>query len=175
MDNPQVVIDAYNPYEARFPNRTVISREELHVIKTLRSSGIDYKIRSKYSGELYILSQKNFESLLTDPIFLTLYNLAIGVGASYVYKALNNEKELNNKLFIKNKDGEVFDYQGMPLGQDTIKHVTRSMFKTQSDFAKTMSSKSPYPELPHPVHLEHTANIVGWCHLVADERGLRAE
>ncbi|HAS6066137.1 TPA: hypothetical protein I7114_05350 [Vibrio vulnificus] len=175
LENPQIVIDAYNPYEARFPNRTVISREELHLIKTLRSNGIDYKIRSKYSSDLYVLSQKNFESLLTDPIFLTLYNLGIGIAASYVFKALNGAKELNNKLFIKNKDGEVFDYQGQPLSQETIKHVSNAMFKTQSDFAKTMASSSPYPELPHPVHLEHTARVVGWCNLVVDERGLKVD
>ncbi|ELY5263362.1 HK97 family phage prohead protease [Vibrio cholerae] len=175
MDKPLVVIDAYNPYEARFPNRTVISREELHLIKLLRTNGIDYKVRSKYSGKLYILSQKNFENLLSDPILLTIYNLAVGVGASYVYKALNGKKDLNNKLFIKNKDGEVFNYQGDSLDRDTIKHVTDAMFKTQSDFAKTKALKSPYPELPHPVHLEHTAKVVGWCNLVVDERGLRAD
>jgi hypothetical protein len=153
----------------------VISREELHVIKTLRTNGIEYKIRSKYSGGLYILSQKNFESLLSDPILLTLYNIGVGVAASYVYSALNGTKELSNKLFIKNKDGEVFDYEGKPLDQDTIKQVTNSMLKAQSDFSKTTLSHGPYPDLPHPVHLEHTPRIVGWCNIVTDSHGLKAD
>ena len=58
--NSKVVIDAFNPYEAIFPNRIVITKEELHLIKTLRSRGIDYHINSEHKSQLYILSKKNF-------------------------------------------------------------------------------------------------------------------
>lgn len=175
MDKKEVVIDAFNPYEARFPNRTVISREELHLIKMLRQQGIDYRVRSKYGGEIYILSQKNFESLLVDPMFLTLFNIGIGVVSAFVYDLIKGKKELNDKLFIKNKDGEVFNYEGKQLDRGLIKDVTEKMLTSQQQFRKALITQSPYNELPYPVHLEHTPQIVGWCNLVVDERGLRVD
>lgn len=175
MDEKRVVIDAFNPYEAKFPNRTVISREELHLIKTLRQQGIDYKIRSKYSGELYVLSQKNFETLLTDPIFLTLFNVGVGLITAYLYDLMKGSKELNEKLYIKNKDGEVFDYEGNKLDASAIEKITNRMITSQKQFKETLFARSPYKNLPHPVHLEHTPNIIGWCDLVIDENGLRVD
>ncbi len=175
MDKKEVVIDAFNPYEARFPKRTVITREELHLIKMLRQQGIDYRVRSKYSGEIYVLSQKNFESLLVDPMFLTLFNIGTGLVTTLIYDLLKGKKELNNKLFIKNKDGEVFDYNGKQLDQSFIKGLTDKMLTSQKQFGETLTTHSPYNELPYPVYLEHTPEIVGWCNLVVDDTGLRVD
>ncbi|MCD9500382.1 HK97 family phage prohead protease [Photobacterium carnosum] len=175
MSNPKVEIDAFNPYEAKFPNRTVITREELHLIKVLRQQGFDYKIRSKYNEELYILSQKNFESLLVDPMFLTLFNIGTGLITALIYDLIKGKVEIKDKLFIKNKDGEVFNYEGQSLDKEVINNITNKMLTSQKEYKTTLLSHSPYANLPFPVHLEHTPKVIGWCNLFEDEVGLRVD
>ncbi len=170
--NQKVIIGAYNPYESKFPSRKVISRDELHLIKTLREHGIDYEIKSEHKGKLYILSQKNFESLLTDPIFLTLYSITIGVIVGFINDVLKPNDNLKERLLIKNKDGETFDYEGNKIDKEVIEFVTDKMLSKQNYFSQTISRESPFKDLSIPVHLEHTPEIVGWCNLNIKKEGL---
>ncbi|NUW67396.1 hypothetical protein [Vibrio coralliilyticus] len=106
MNSTKVVIEAFNPYEVKFPNRIVITREELNIIKALRSNGIDYEISSDYQGRLYVLSKKNFDVSLTEILFMTVHGLAVGVLGGFIKDAMSNASHLRDRVFIKNKDGE---------------------------------------------------------------------
>jgi hypothetical protein len=170
-----VVIESFNPYEARFPKRTVISREELHLIKTLRANNIDYEINTPYKDKIFILSQKNFETILNDPIFLTIYTISLNVLAGFIVNAIGKNKTSKNKIYIKNKHGEVFNYEGTPIEGEVIKSVTKSMISVQQGFADSLSVATPFKDLPVPVHLEHTPKVVGWCNLVMDNHGLKVD
>ncbi|TQO98042.1 HK97 family phage prohead protease [Vibrio cholerae] len=171
----KVVIEAFNPYEAKYPNRVVITREELHLIKALRENGIDYEVSSAHETKLYVLSQKNFEPSLAEVLFMTIHGLAIGVLGGFIKDAISNTKQLNERLFIKNKDGEVFDYSGTPIDQSTVENVLNRMIADKNKMSTALQRTSPHSELPWAVHLEHTHEIVGWCNLFEDHYGLRCD
>jgi len=171
----KIIIEAFNPYEAKFPNRIVITREELNIIKTLRENGIDYEISSQHKSQLYILSKKNFDPSMAEIVFLTIHGLAVGVVSGFIKDAISKGSNLKDRLFIKNKDGEIFDYTGSKIDKSTVENVTNKMLSDNSDLSSSLLKSSPYYELPWSVHLEHTHEIVGWCNLFEDEHGLRCD
>jgi hypothetical protein len=171
----KVIIEAFNPYEAKFPNRVVITREELHLIKALRNNDVDYEIASKHKSKLYILSQKNFDPSIAEIIFMTVHGLAVGVIGGFIKDAISNTNHLKDRLFIKNKDGEIFDYSGAVIDKATVDNIANKMLTDKSILSTALQKNSPHTGLPWSVHLEHTNEIVGWCNLFEDEYGLRCD
>lgn len=91
----KVIFQSYNPYEIKFPNRKIISRETLLFIKLLRSRGIVVDIEPDDNRKLEYLTQKGFRQFLSDPVVIFLLGIPMGVFTNYVYDWI--KETFNNK------------------------------------------------------------------------------
>jgi len=173
MTKEKVIIECYNPYESRFPDRKVISRGQLHIIKVLRMNGIDYELLPNDSRKINFLAQKEWASLLTDPIFLTLYNISLGIISGLITNMiLKTFQEDKDKIIFKDADGSYLNYEGKNIRSSDVVKIIEKLKNNKDDFGKSFSTPSPFPDLPHPVNLEHTPKIVGWGLVGHDEKGM---
>jgi hypothetical protein len=65
-----LVIEQFNPYSEQFPDRRVISRKQLEVLKLLRAEGVDIRVSGDPSYELNYVSQKGVHEWLSDSAIL---------------------------------------------------------------------------------------------------------
>ena len=166
-------IECFNPYEAKFPNRRVVSRGQLHLYKTLISNGIECEIIPDDGSKLNYLAQKDITSLLSDPFIITIGTIGVNILSNAIWdfiKGLGEDKKSN--IFFKDKDGKVFNYQGNQLKDSTVVELVSLLNDKQSGFNKSFQIASSQPDLSIPIHLEHKPEIVGWCHVSMKDDGL---
>lgn len=173
MAKEKVIIECYNPYESRFPDRKVISRGQLHIIKVLRVNGIEYEVLPNDNRKLNFLAQKELTSLLNDPVILTLYNISLGIISglltNLIMKSFQEDKD---KIIFRNADGSYLSYVGKNIQSSDVLKIIERLQNNKNEFGKSFSTLSPFPDLPHPVNLEHTPKIIGWGLVGRDDNGM---
>ena len=106
---------------------------------------------------------------------MTIYSISIAIVSAIIKEAIYPIDKLKEKLFIKNKDGEIFDYEGNSIDKNVINNVTEKMISDQNSFSQSLSNPSPNKDLNWALHLEHTPEIIGWCALSEDDYGLKCD
>lgn len=179
-----VKFQSYNPLPSRFPNRRVISREALHIIKELRAKGIGVTILPENGGELNFLTEKGIKDFLSNPVHAILVNVPISImcgiignfSTDYIqsYNSLPPPTETHVVLELANNRVK-YDHLGQPISDDRFKEMLRVLEQrvVANEFARTISS--PYANKPVPIHLEHTPRIIGWGNVSVGEKGLLVE
>lgn len=170
--NKQIIIKSNNQYADAFPNRKIISRNTLHLIKILRSNGIEVIIEGPENTELEYFIEKGFKMFISNPIHLFLVNIPItvflGIISSGIYD--NIKGQMSNgigeeQLIIQeNNNGTTYTYseKGLPLSAEKIKELFDEAQKNRTINIPTPISPDP-SNYPCPIYLEHTSKIVGWC------------
>lgn len=185
MNNPlfyEVKFQSYNPFLLAFPNRRVISREALHVIKMLREKGIPARVVPEV-GELNYLAEKGIRDFLRDPLYATLINVPLSVVASIVATMITNQwaappppQETHIVLEVQT-DGQRLKYDH--LGQPVSDEKFRAMLSVMQERARLSEAArmipSPHPDKPVPIFLEHTHKIAGWGRVARGDGGLIVE
>lgn len=175
-----IEIDSFNPYVYRFPNRKLISKDVLRLIKYLRQDGHEIVIRPKNSWPVEYLFQKGALDLFTNPIYVFFLgvgaNIASTLIANAVQKVFDNRKErkkigeIIQSIFVY-VDHRVFQINGKKFEQKKLKASQKNDRKLNLGFEKAFATKSPFPLLATPIFFEHQPKIVGWGKYELDENG----
>lgn len=181
MKKRKITIDTFNPYESRFPNRKLITRDTLLLVKCLRSEGYDIVIEPNNGRPIEYLYKKGISEFFADPVIIMLMGVPIGVVtniiSNQIQKLLDKEKVFNKKNINIKIDNSInnYYYNGELQDKDNCKVITKNREELKDEFQKCFEIKSPYDKLPTPIFLEHKPKIVGWCRLWTNDTGLRTE
>jgi len=181
LGKKKIVIDTFNPYENRFPNRKLVTRDPLLLIKHLRSEGYEVVIEPDNEQPIQYLYKKGIAEFFSDPIYITLIDIPIEILTNIIsnqIQKLFDKKETINKSNINitiDNSIKTYNYLGEPQKKGTRKLITKKRKELKEGFDRCFEIKSPYDDLPTPIFLEHKPKIVGWCELWSDDIGLRAK
>lgn len=179
-----IEIQSFNPYENRFPNRKVISRETLILIKYLRAEGYQVKVLPENIKKTELLYRKGLTEIFTDPLIMILLGIPIGVITNIISDKIQNlirklktKEEINpNNLIIKvDNSTNYYNYLGNEFPKDYPEKISKKKKKIQKAFTNSFEIKPPNANYLTPIFLEHKPKIVGWCSLFTDDQGLKAE
>lgn len=169
----RVIIQINNHYSQAFPERKIISRNTLHLIKILRSNGIEVVVEGQDGVELEYFTEKGFRKFISDPVNVFLVgiplNIFLGILNAGLYDQVKGQESngvVSEKLIIhEDKNGATVTYSenGLPLSAEKMKEIIDEASKKR--IVQNPSPISPDPsQYPCPVYLEHTSKIVGWCY-----------
>ena len=183
MTNKVIKIDSFNPYESIFPNRKLVTRDTLILIKYLRAEGYEIIVTPEDNKPIEILYKKGLAEIFADPINIALLGIPIGVITTIIGNQIQkvidkfggsvklNESNIN--ITIDNSIKH-YNYLGeFQKGKNSIA-IEDYRKKQKEGFSKSFKIKSPNDDYPTPIFLEHKPKIVGWCSLYADDKGLKA-
>ncbi|ARS40242.1 hypothetical protein CA265_11500 [Sphingobacteriaceae bacterium GW460-11-11-14-LB5] len=180
-DLMEVRIESFNPYESRFPNRRVITRDALMLAKTLRAEGYKVVIEPDNGLPVYYLYSKGLREWFADPVNLLLFNIPITVITNLitnqVQKLLDwNDKQPSHNLNIQTDGSSIsYNYLGLEQPVGNKQRITTIRKELKDGFDRCFNTIPPNIKFPTPIYLEHKPKIVGWCRLWEDERGLASE
>lgn len=84
MPKQIIQIDAFNPYDGIYPNRKVITKDILILIKTLRSNGYEVVVLPNDGRKIEYLFKKGDTNFLADPFNQVLINIPLPIAAGLV-------------------------------------------------------------------------------------------
>lgn len=182
MSKQIVEIESFNPYETRFPNRKLVTRETLILMKYLREEGYEVKVLPDNEQPIEILYKKGLAEFFADPIFIALLGIPIGIITSIVSNkiqklidSLDKKETINQEHLIIQIDNSTHNYLGENFPKEKKKMIKKKRKELKDGFERCFQIKSPKPKFPTPIFLEHKPKIIGWCSLSTDDNGLKAE
>lgn len=180
-----IEVQAYNPYEARFPGRRVVSRDGLLLIKALRTAGHDVHVVPNNGTKVQYLFEKGVGDVLAHPLFIALIGVPLAVATTLITQWVSSRR--TERTDPRSGDGgnttrvviEVaengqslsFDESGRPLSEEKLRELLTLLDRRRREYAETLVQE-PDREFPASITLEHTAKIVGWGNLQFTERGM---
>jgi hypothetical protein len=177
-----LVIEQFNPYSGQYPNRRVISRNELDFLKLLRGEGLDVRVSGNPSHELNYHSTKGVREWLSDPVIFTLVGIPLSIVCGVISNVLCNKfvgKKLSRTDLVLelDNDGTRAHYacDGTPLEDRQFDALLGAIQERHRVHPSETQLRSPYPDRQVPLFLEHTGQVVGWGKVIADDRGLMVE
>jgi len=178
----KVIIHSYNPYESRFPNRRVVTREVLVLIKILRENGYKVSIEPEDGTRLNYLAEKGLRELLTDPIIITLISLPLSIIgsliANWISEYARGQKVEEEKIILEMDDfghKTRFSYTGHQIDEAKYEQIQQIIHERTLRACTAYSVIPPEAERPVPIYLEHTDYIVGWGQVRLTNKGLKME
>lgn len=182
----RIEIDSFNPYESRFPNRKLVDKDALKLIKILRQEGYTVLVRPDNNTPIQYLFKKGVNQFLSDPVYLFLIGLPTavitGLISNYIQKRLDSKKEqktitnvYNNVIINDFSQKIVFNLNDKRYSLGEIKDRDQKKSTIKKEYAKSFSLISPYLDLPTPIFLEHTPRLVGWGKINITDIGLEIE
>lgn len=171
----QITIDSFNPYETRFPNRRLVTKGTLELIKELRLNGYQVIVRPENYQPIQYLYKKGFHDFFSDPLYAFLAGIPTSVVfniiSNYIQRYIDKQKQTdevkNNIIIINQTTNEIVNLNQKAISKSEIQDKKKKSKKVQSAFDKCFSFKSPYIHLPTPIFLEHKPKVIGWCRLKA--------
>ncbi len=179
----RVEFQSTNPYESIYPNRRVVSRETLHLIKNLRSKGYSVIVTPDDGSEINYIAEKGVKEFLSTPIIATLVGIPLGVLtsliASYTFDSLKElpKPETTNIVIKVDQEGKELHYNhiGAPISDSKFKELV-SLLKERSKIHQAIRTiPPPNPIRPVPIFLEHSPKLVGWGNIKTEDKGLFVE
>ncbi|MGD0567418.1 MAG: hypothetical protein ABSA78_03355 [Candidatus Sulfotelmatobacter sp.] len=159
---------SYNPYESLYPGLRVVSRETLHLIKTLRAQGHSVVVEPDDGTKLNYLAEKGFRELLSDPIYAFVIgiptSLILNLIANWVFQLKRPKPDGVNLVLEFDENGNKVRYSesGRPVTQEQFQSILSALEARKRRFEESRKVNTPYPGYVIPVHLEHTGKVVGW-------------
>lgn len=181
MEKKKIKIDSFNPYENRFPNRKLVTRDTLLLIKLLRSEGYEVIVEPENDQPLEYLYKKGITEFFADPVNITLIGIPIAILTNIISHELQKLFDKDDTLDKANinitidNSNNTYNYLGKPQEKNNTKRIKKKRKELKDGFSNCFEIKSPYYDLPTPVFLEHKPKIIGWCELWSDEEGLKSK
>lgn len=175
----------FNPYEGRFPERRVISREALLLAKRLRLEGFEVDVGGSGPSKVDYVSRKGFGQLLSDPVIVFIAgvaaSVAVNLASSWLYDLLRRTKPqapvISDGLDLVIEVDESgkrlrYDHKGREISDARFESILSRMNDRQNAYTRTLQIPSPNSTLPVPIYLEHSDKIIGWASVGLDDNGL---
>jgi uncharacterized protein (DUF4415 family) len=165
----QIRFQSYNPYESVYPGLRVVSRETLHLIKTLRAQGYSVVVEPDDGTKLSYFVEKGFRELLGDPVYAFVIgipmSLLLNLVANWVCQLKRSPKPDQVNLILEfDEDGNKARYSesGRPISDERFQSILSALEAGKRRFEDSRKLVPPDPGYFIPVHLEHTGKVVGW-------------
>lgn len=170
-----------SPYNALYPNKLLIDRNELNFIKILRQNGIEVGIRSDDNEEIHYVVEKGVKEFVEHPLTLFLVGIPVSfivnIASNHLYDHVFSKLGKSAELVIQKKENGIvvsYSQEGKELSVEQLETIfdkSKKLFFIE-DY-KDKKPSSPHPnECPHPIYLEHTNKIVGWGYVYSGKQGL---
>lgn len=172
----KIIIQTFNPYEARYPGRKVISRDTLNAVKQLRNQNIDVVILPEDGRPVEYVFRKGMLDFLRDPIIAFFVGVPVNVACGLMTSAVQyawgrfqnvvlpgRPPETPNILFKVEGENRTFSCSGQPMDGKSVARIVELVQQGQRDYAAAMTEKRPYPNRSAPLFREHVPHVVGWC------------
>lgn len=172
-----IEIESFNPYENIFPNRKVVTKQTLDLIKDLRTQGYNVIVKPADARPVEYIFQKGSSGILSDPLFQILINIPISIITGLITNTIQKhyDKKKNNVIVI-DKHRNVFENSyGDNIPINELNDLRKKKDILVRSISKCLTTKSPYRDRPFPILLEHKPRIVGWCDLKSTDVGLEIE
>lgn len=181
----EIVIDSFNPYSQLYPNRRLVDKSTLELIKYLRIEGYSITVKPDNGQPIQYIFKKGFHELFTNPVYMYLTSSATAVITTLVANSFQkiidkwgngktNTNE-NNIIIINNNTNETINFLHNHIPRNEITDKRKKVKKQVQGYTKCFSQVSPYPDLPTPIFLEHKPQIVGWGRVNVNNEGLIIE
>lgn len=165
----EIHFHSYNPYESVYPGLRVVSRETLHLIKTLRAQGYSVVVEPDDGTILNYFVEKGLHGLLSDPVHAFVIgiptSLALNLIANWLCQLRRSPKPDEVNLILEfDEEGNKARYSqsGRPVSDERFKSILSALGDRKRRFEDSRKLISPYPGYSIPIHLEHTGKVVGW-------------
>jgi predicted DNA binding CopG/RHH family protein len=165
----EIRFQSYNPYESVYPGLRVVSRETLHLIKTLRTQGYSVVVEPDDGTKLNYSVEKGVREILTDPIYALVIqiplSLMLNMIANWLCQLKRPHKPDDVNLILEfDEDGNKVRYSesGRPVSDEKFKSILSALETRKRRFEESRKLTPPDPEYFFPIHLEHTGKVVGW-------------
>jgi hypothetical protein len=176
----KISIDSFNPYSTRFPNRRLVTKGTLELIKELRLNGYEVTVKPENSEPIQYLYKKGLHDFFSNPVYAFLAgiptSIVFNIVSNYIQKAIDKQKQTevikNNIIIINQSTTEIINLNQKIISKSELNDKQKKVKSLKSEFDKCFSLKSPYEHLPTPIFLEHKPKIIGWCRLKATDTTL---
>lgn len=170
-----ITLDSFNLYSARFPDRRLVTKGMLELIKELRSSGYEVHVKPENDQPIQYLYHKGAHEFFSNPVYAFLTGIPVGIivnlVSNYVQKAIdkwNQTEEIkNNIIIINNESRQIVNANQKTLSLSEVNDKQKKSKKHKEEFDKCFSLISPYGNLPTPIFFNHKPKVIGWCRLKA--------
>lgn len=171
----KISIDSFNPYETRFPNRRLVTKGTLELMKELRLNGYEVTVKPENNEPIQYLYKKGLHDFFSNPVYAFLAgiptSIVFNIASNYIQKCIdkwNQTEEIKDNIIIINQTtNEIINLNQKVISKSEIKDKQKKEKKLKTEFDKCFPLKSPYVHLPTPIFLEHKPKIIGWCRLKA--------
>src|SRR5205807_7415187 len=127
------LIYSYNPYESRYPERRVISREALHIAKLLRESGCSVAVEPDDGSKLNYTTEKGLKEYLADPVHMLIVGMPISVVVNILstwlyqrFRRIPTTEEVSIVLEVDEHGSRVrYDHKGEPISDKRFQSILR--------------------------------------------------
>lgn len=179
MNDMTVTIDSFNPYDSIFPNRKLVTRDILILIKTLRQAGYIVKVNPDDNRPIEYLFKKGETNFLSDPSNQLLISIPVsiitGLITNWIQKLFDKKVKPSNVIIINQETNIISNSFNKIISKNQIDDNKKKRKVIKKDYEKCLKTKSPIPGLPFPILLEHKPIIIGWCRLQETDKGLEIE
>jgi len=188
---PRIEIPSFNPYRFAFPDATrVVQREILHLMKALRSQGFTVVVTPEDGSPLHFIAEKGLRDLLSHPAFVLVAGIPASIIAGVIANVISARLEsaaqvpgraapsIGSELFIDiDEDGRHLrlDARGNPVSDAVVSRLIASMDSRAEAMRRAHATRSPYPEMPCPIFLEHGPEIAAWGSVAVRDGAFRVE
>lgn len=171
--NKKISIESFNPYSTRFPNRKLVTKGTLELIKELRLNGYDVLVTPDNNQPIQYLFKKGLHDFFSNPVYTFLLgiptSIIFNIVSNYIQKSIDKSKQTdeirNNIIIINNSTTEIINLNQKVISKSEIKDKQKKSQKIKEEFDKCFSLKSPYANLPTPIFLNHKPKVIGWGRL----------
>ena len=175
-----LTICSYNLFEHLYPNRKIITREHLDLIKKLRTDGYEVVIEPKEVKKIHFITRKGDWDFLADPLFIStssaLLAIVLNILSNWIYDKMKSKKKNNSntRIVIEATEGDRkfhYSHSGEKIDEKQFKRVM-DFLEDKSSKHSALIRKTYDDEYVWPVFLNHTNRHIGWANVCEDERGL---
>jgi len=168
-----IKIESFNPYLSRFPNRKLITKGTLELIKELRVNGYSVIVTPENDTPVQYLFQKGVHDFFSDPVIAYIIGVPTGIVvniiSNYIQKAFDkwgqSAQSAENIIIIMEDVTQIFSLNNKTISKSEITNKRKKRDKQIKEFEKCFSLKSPYKDLPTPLFSNHKPKIIGWGRL----------
>src|SRR5438045_1332343 len=170
-ENGTATFRAENRYAAMYPSIRAIPQPTLHIIKRLRTSGINVRVEPDDERPLCFTFQRGIGEWLADPAIILLATIPVNIASSIIYHWWNDRKRRDREFpsatvaFVVEHAGETHFYglDGKRLSRIRSQELATRAQRSAAAFRRAITTPSPDPRRRFPIQRDHSGEVVAWA------------
>jgi hypothetical protein len=170
----KVIIESLNPFESVIPDRVLVDRDTMMLMKMLKAEGYDVEVKGQRDKPVEYLYRKGVREVFADPVNIAFINGVIGIAATLITNAVQkllDKRNVESKA-MQNITVNIGDRYYNINGEEILKGNALDKRikdkKIQEEFKQAFKVRIPNPTRPIRIFVEHKPKVVGWCSINPD-------